>query len=36
MDERAVRELIKAHFAASTIGAPGGGCDDDIAAASEM
>ena len=36
MDERAVRELIKAHFAASTVGAPGGGPDDDITAASEI
>ena len=36
MDERAVRELIKAHFAASTVGAPGGGPDDDIVAASEI
>ena len=36
MDERAVRELIKAHFAASAVGAPGGGPDDDIGAASEI
>ncbi|HST66061.1 MAG TPA: nuclear transport factor 2 family protein [Mycobacteriales bacterium] len=36
MDERAARELIKAHFAASAIGAPGGSPDDDIARASEI
>ena len=36
MDEPGVRELIKAHFAASAVGAPGGSPDDDIAAASEI
>jgi ketosteroid isomerase-like protein len=36
MDEHAVRELIRAHFAASAVGAPGGGPDDDIGAASQI
>jgi hypothetical protein len=36
MDEPAARELIKAHFAASAVGAPGGSPDNDIAAASEI
>jgi len=36
MDELAVRELIKAHFTASTVGAPGGSPEDDIVAASEI
>jgi ketosteroid isomerase-like protein len=36
MDERVARELIKAHFAASAVGAPGGSPDDDIERASEI
>src|SRR5215213_6572694 len=36
VDESVARELIKAHFAASAVGAPGGSPDDDIAAASEI
>ena len=36
MDDTTARALIRAHFAASTVGAPGGGPADDIAAASEI
>jgi len=36
MTEEKARALIRAHFDASGIGAPGGGPDDDIALASEI
>jgi SnoaL-like protein len=36
MDEPTARARIRAHFAASNVGAPGGALDDDIARASEI
>ncbi|MGK5441102.1 nuclear transport factor 2 family protein [Micromonospora sp. URMC 105] len=36
MDETVARAMIKAHFAASNVSAPGGGPGDDIARASEI
>ena len=36
MDQATARAMIRAHFDASGIGAPGGGPDDDIARASEI
>jgi hypothetical protein len=36
MDEATARALIQAHFDASTVGAPGGAPEDDIARASEI
>ncbi|MFG3708760.1 nuclear transport factor 2 family protein [Micromonospora sp. NPDC047670] len=36
MDETAARAMIKAHFDASNVSAPGGGPGDDIARASEI
>jgi hypothetical protein len=36
MTDETARAMIRAHFDASTVGAPGGGPEDDIAGASEI